>query len=379
MGKEEFDPIGSIYVKPNSLIDPPSEVAGFHAAVDRIGRTKPEVLNMDAIIANASERGEKSLTASCVEVIKERLATTSTANKLYVGSEEVQSSLRLNTLLISRTSIAETSAHQVFFGAIGKGNQTRRIAVKPFRKPVKGGDTSSTDEPIKVVKEWVNTTLARKRGLDTFKPLGFMIVDKVGFLLTDREDGIEPMDNANWESCLDFPEQNGPMIEDIMKIGAALARLHHMGVYHHDPQLKNCVITQSGSIHLIDWEGAEIFDPNKHSLSNYADEDKIRDLIVHDLESLFGSLAHSRSNYGVGLMDRLTFEAQWSYFDNLVLTPYIEERLALHTEARQPNIDKQNNDELLLHLALIEEMIKEFILAGELYKSSSMRHTEMVH
>lgn len=354
--------LGSVYFLPEELPDPSETVMRFTDTLAAIREVPFQNINIPELIGQSLERPHKSLTQGCVEVLRE---LTRDADHVYFYShdtETIKELQGLSDLLISRTSIGETSAHQVFFAALSDGERKVRVAVKPFQAP--------KSAPEKAITDWSNTLLARVGGLHTFRPLGFVIDGDRGYTLTERQDDIEPMDNADWTQALSLPEKHSSMIEDLKKVGPCLARLHDIGCFHGDPQLKNLVIAQRGSVHLIDWEAATfISQPNWWKQG----EDKrllMEKKATRDLRVLFGSLARSVADKGVGLLDGLTPRAQLSYFRELVLTPYVTERLSLLED-----IDANDIEPATVQIAEIESSISSYIQNGDLQATlSRTRH-----
>lgn len=340
---------GSAYLAPEELPDSHLTVRNFQEALTAV---TPQVVDFDPILEDAeSGSHEKTVTQFCVEGVKGALSVCGEEG-LYVGSDDLSTDIAgLNDVMISRTSIGETSAHQVFFASLTDGQRGLRVAVKPF-----------VIDPLKSINEWSNTLIARRRGLETFFPIGFVLHDSTGYSLSVRQDGIEPMDNADWTAALANPDSNQEMLMDLKKLGPAIARLHERGCYHGDVQLKNAVITERGSVHVIDWEAANFIDRRNSSnrQPEFVYKKTLRDMIV-----LFGSLARSVQQQGVGLLSGLTPVAQWSFFRDLILSPYIDERLQLAQSSSRPEVA----DAILLQLGSLEDELKLYILNGELKRS----------
>jgi hypothetical protein len=346
--------IGSIYFSPEEMPDPSETVLKFQDGLRSCMHEKPPAVIDFPILADLAARSEKTLTRSCGELISYRV-DRSVANRLYTSSSDIaQELVTLPDLLISRTSIAETSAHKVFFAVLTDGDTKLRIAVKPFEQ-----------EPEKAITEWANTLLARSRGFQAFAPIGFLIHEGVGYAITKRQDDIEPMDNAEWSAALFDPETHGAMLNDLLKVGPALARAQAKDCFHGDPQLKNIVINQDGTVHFIDWESA-IFLKDSKAIWSATDGtvDHVTNNTAKDLKVLFGSLARSVKDKGVGFLDNLTPQAQWSYFRELIVTPYLEEHLELAEQSRSANIDS-----VMARLGLVEQEIYSYIINGEIYES----------
>lgn len=346
---------GSVYYPIEELGEEAKTVQAFQDELQAANQSEIMTVNIKDEIAESAARPHKSLTQSCTEQL-EGIAKGEYQRCWITDSEESAITLHgLQNVMVSRTSIAESSAHHVFFARLSSEHHSVRVAIKPFEK-----------EPTKAVTEWVNMKLAQERGLKVFKPLGFLIADK-GYMVTERQDGVEPMDNAEWRNIFTFPEENKGLLEDIAKVGPVLARVHHKGCYHGDPQLKNLVVTQTGSVHLIDWEAATFGYAGAWRFSDQDKEPHTRRMAAHDLKVLFSSLARPVSKHGVGMLDGLTPATQHKIFDELLLTPYIEERLKLLQAANEP----EHMDAAMTHLGEVEQEVSDYILAEDLQRSLS--------
>lgn len=345
---------GSVYVDPAELPQPSHELAYFRDALVTAQERPLQVISFERdVVAPACESGKKTLTQGCIEQVAS-LTEKHDHDFLYTHDPETAQRLAgMGEFLVSRTSIGETSAHQVFFAALTRNRDMVRVAVKPF-----------VAEPHKAVTDWVNTLLARQSSLRTFKPLAFMVNGYRGYTITEREDGIDSLDNSDWTTVLAAPERHAGMLEALVKIGPELARLHEMGCYHGDVQLKNIVIDETGAVHLIDWEAATFMLPSAWWKYSERQGEIIARKSVRDLKVLFGSLAKSVGDKGVGLLDHLTPAAQYSYFQELILRPYVTERLRYIEHESPENIERAA--ELIMQ---VEEDVKTYVLSGELYKT----------
>ena len=340
---------GSEYVLPEQSTAAATAV-GFKNSLRDAHETAIQVVDFDDIIAQSYDRGDKTLSQGCIDIIK---AHVKNAPHFSFYTHDPAMAVRVERLpqtLIARTSIAETSAHEVFFALLSNDDDDRmRVAVKSFH-----------GEPEKAITDWTNTMLARKSGLDTFPPVGFMISNGVGYTVTERQDDIDPLDNVDWTKVLMLPDQYKNMLDDLCKVGPALARLHHGGIYHGDTQLKNGVLTQRGSVHWIDWEAATLISRSTPP------SDSLKDLLHHkttrDLKVLFGSLARSVEAKGVGLLHRQTPLAQWQHFDELILTPYFAERIKLLDTATPEQAEMAFNV-----MQAAEDEIAAYIKNGDMY------------
>jgi len=332
-------------------------------AVDRFleviqGASEPHLLDFDGIEGEAGR--SKSITQECVSLVEERI-TSHPSERLYTGSQTDREALagKTQSFRVDRTSGAESSAHQVFFGGLTGNTGTVNVAIKPM------------DRRGALMAEWVNLHLVRRRGFETFRPMGMMLTNEGGFLLTERRDKVESMDNADWASTITHRQSHEAMLDDLRKVGPVLAGLHDAGIFHGDAQLKNVVMDQKGGIYFIDWEAATIVEPPIWGELTEIQSGEVGIKTEKDLKALFGSLLRARSDGGVGMLNGLTPDTQFSIFRELVLTPYLEERLTL--------LEKGTHvapEELLLQLGEVEERIENYIKAGELYKTLARTRRE---
>ncbi len=322
-------------------------------------RERPvKVIDFNGVVAQAYEREDKTLSQSCIDIVED-ISRNAPHTYMYTHDAEIARRLeRLPHTFISRTSIAETSAHKVFFALLTSGDEGMRVAVKAFKQ-----------EPIKAIADWTNTMLARKSGLDTFLPLGLLISDGVGYTITERQDDIDPLDNVDWTRVLMQPNESKNMLDDLKMIGPALARLHHGGIFHGDPQMKNAMLTQRGSMHWIDWESSTLISRSAKPTEEL--KAMLHHKTVRDLRVLFRSLARPVSLQGVGLLHRQTPLAQWQHFDELILAPYFAERIRL--------LENGTAEQFETNFGVMEEAerdIAEYIKNGDLYNTlQRSRHT----
>lgn len=330
----------------------------------RSGLLEPRVLEFSDIAQQGSANPDKSVTQNCVETIQRSLVDQPN-DRFYVDSAATAELVegRNRGSYLSRTSIGETSAHQVFFTNITGGNGRLRVAVKPFKKDA-ANVTSSSGVKGALVAEWANTLIAAERGFGVFRPLGFVVTSEGGFMMTVRRDGLEPMDNANWAGVLQDVEGNKAMLDDLSGVGPLLARLHDRGGAHRDPQMKNFVLSESSELKLIDWESAVFNDPPVWGKNTEGQEDVLLTRAKRDMKVVFDSLARSVEDKGVGFLDGLTPDAQWSFFKEYIMTPYINERITLLEKGNHPVADQA-----VSHLGDLESVMQEYITTGELYKT----------
>ncbi|HEX3568565.1 MAG TPA: lipopolysaccharide kinase InaA family protein [Candidatus Saccharimonadales bacterium] len=348
---------GSVYVSPEEIAPMMPSVVAFQETFRRLGEPRVVTL-LDAPL----EAGKSSLTEQATDGAVFQMGESS-ATRLYVDSDERAQELsgNMQSMRISRTSIAETSAHGVFFTKMSGSGGTVRVAVKRFENGPRGA-----------VQEWANTKLAAERGFGAFQPLGYIAAEDTGYMLTYRRDDVESLDNSDWTRALRDPEAHQSMLEDISKVGPLLARLHHEGAYHGDAQLKNIVIDQMGQLDFNDWESSTFTERPTWSKLSYEQADSHRHKIERDLKVLFGSLARSVEDKGVGLLTNLTPQAQTGYFREFIMTPYIEARLQLLGQ------DSPDADAAMVVMGEVEDAITQYISTGELQRSLARARQRMV-
>jgi hypothetical protein len=349
---------GSEYMPIDPTVALPKDAAEFQELVKQAPGT-PCVLDFEEIKTFGMTNPDKTITQNCVNAIKGALEDAPNG-KLYVHSEEMAKDLqgKMQNAYISRTGIAETSAHQVFFGTIAGSAGRVRVAIKPFTNNGKGSGKEA------MATEWVNMQLAGERGFGAFAPVGFITTHEGGYLLTERRDDFEPLDNSNWEGALHEPEANKAMLDDLSQVGPLLGRLHDKGGFHGDPQLKNFGVTEEGGVDAIDWEAGKFVEQPVWG-ENTADRvEYLKGRTERDLKVLFASLARSVADKGVGLLDGFTPVTQWSFFKEYVVTPYLNERMNFIDQTSHPDAT-----EALVHLAEIEEALEAYVCNGEMYDS----------
>jgi serine/threonine protein kinase len=352
--------IGSAYIELGETEDPSGVLADFQEALNNSFETTPVVINFDTIFdtVESDPAVGKTITVDCLERVNRssESAAQFSRTRWFVGSDELAAELTgIQALRVSRTSIGETSAHGVFFGVIEGPSRKIRVAIKPFR--------SQADKPK---CEWVNTNLATKNGLSTFRVLGFIFGNDASYMVTERQDGVESMDNANWSVALANPEANQAMLDDLRKIGPMVARLHEKGIFHGDLQMKNCVVTERGDVHCIDWESTIFVSPEAVYDESDLNHELTGNKAIHDLVALFASLARTTEFQGVGLLSSLTPAAQLSYFSEMVLTPYLETRLDL---ALNKELSSDTSETVQAVLTKIQEHIEDYIMSEKLKDS----------
>lgn len=258
----------------------------------------------------------------------------------WLGSNE------FSKFRILRSGRAETSAHQVFFGAIQSVEDESRgvlVAVKPC---IERDSTACND--------WLNAHLARKAGERNFNPVGFLLHGGRGYSITELDRGVETLDNSEWQQVL-LDEQNpayAGQIEVLGDVAKHLAQLHQKQIFHEDPQFKNIALDISGEMFLIDWESSTFFEGD-------INPEVLRHKIEHDLKVLFGSMARSVQDNGVGLLHVFKHPIQWQLFKKYIFDPYIETYL-------------EGEDESGMRFGVVadvEESLQTYIETGALYES----------
>ena len=119
----------------------------------------PNVIDFKNVMEDAADKDPaKTITKGCTDLVQNTIHEN--GQGFYTDSYHKAELLNgMDRIEISRTSVAETSAHKLFFASLFKNSSPLRVAVKGFN-PEKRGTHAIT--------EWVNTLLARKIGLDTF-------------------------------------------------------------------------------------------------------------------------------------------------------------------------------------------------------------------
>ena len=251
---------------------------------------------------------------------------------------------------VVRTAGAETSAHGVFFGLLAgeEGEWALPVAIKPFRK-----------KPAKAYADWLNNSLIAQTDKNHFEPVGFMIGEKINYSITELKQGAETLDNSDWTTALldeNDPEYTGQRAL-LKKVGAELGDFNARRIFHGDLQFKNIVIDVAGNVFFIDWESSSFH-------GDQAPEEVLMKKSAHDLLVLFGSMARSEADKGVGLLHSFTPWMQWQHFKEYIFDPYMDKFLEV------------SDDEYAFdRLAAVEETVRDYILGSGLKASlSRMRH-----
>jgi len=225
----------------------------------------------------------------------------------------------LSHFRIMRSSRAETSAHQVFFGAIHAEDDDDRgllVAIKPC-----------IERSITACSDWLNAHLARNAGERSFSPVGFLLHGDRGYSITELDRGVETLDNSEWQQVL--LDENNPshvgQIELIRDVASRLAILHKKNIFHEDPQFKNIALDITGEMFFIDWESSTF-------LQEGAEQSIVQHKMIHDLKVLFGSMARPVEDNGVGLLNIFKHPIQWQLFKKYIFDPYMEAYLQDESE-----------------------------------------------
>lgn len=252
----------------------------------------------------------------------------------------------LSNFRIMRSGRAETSAHQVFFGALqADGDEDRGllVAIKPC---VERSSTACND--------WLNAQLARRAGERSFSPVGYMLHEGRGYSITELDRGVETLDNSEWQQVmLDEGNPNfAGQVELLGDIAVRLAGLHKKNIFHEDPQFKNIALDISGEMFFIDWESSTFFQEN-------TEPSTIQHKMEHDLKVLFGSMARSVEDNGVGLFSIFHHPIQWQLFKKYTFDPYMETYLN----------DEDEDGFKFETIAEVEATLQEYIESGAIYES----------
>ncbi|HVA11194.1 MAG TPA: hypothetical protein VNG32_03420 [Candidatus Dormibacteraeota bacterium] len=251
---------------------------------------------------------------------------------------------------VVRTAGAETSAHGVFFGLLAgeEGEWALPVAIKPFRK-----------NPAKAYADWLNNSLIAQTKQNHFEPVGFMIGEKINYSITELKQGAETLDNSDWTTALwdeNNPEYAGQRAL-LKKVGAELGDFNARRIFHRDPQFKNIVNDVAGNVFFIDWESSSFH-------GDQAPEEVLMKKSAHDLLVLFGSMARSEADKGVGLLHSFTPWMQWQHFKEYIFNPYMERFL-----------EASDDEDAFDRLAAVEEKVRKYILGSGLKASlSRVRH-----
>jgi len=252
----------------------------------------------------------------------------------------------LSRFRIMRSSRAETSAHQVFFGAMHAEDDDDRgllVAVKPC-----------IERNVTACSDWLNAHLARNSGERSFSPVGFLLQGDRGYSITELDRGVETLDNSEWQQVL--LDENNPshagQIELIEEVACRLAALHKKNIFHEDPQFKNIALDITGELFFIDWESSTF-------LREGAGQSIVQHKMIHDLKVLFGSMARPVEDNGVGLLNIFKHSIQWQLFKKYIFDPYLEAYLQ----------DESEDGDRFEVIAEVESGLQEYIEGGAHFDS----------
>lgn len=184
------------------------------------------------IILGSVDPSEQRISETCIDSVLDMVGNY----RFYADSDTAAHEMRaeMQNVTITRTTRAEMSAHQVFFATLDGVSGTRDVAVKPLMEKPDRRPTvvdSSKSAQRKVVTEWVNTLLAHEYGLRTFRPVGIIPTESGGFLLTERRDNVESLDNTgDWRMARSNEEANQGILEDLTESAQ----------YWHRPTMPEC-------------------------------------------------------------------------------------------------------------------------------------------
>ncbi len=340
---EEWEVLGSNELEPGHK----NQVYAFRQAIEEgYALNGAQVIDIDRhehAIINES----KPINVQMAVSIQERVERNN--NRLWLSPEYSElMGAGLTKFSVVRTSVAETSAHQVFFGLLYNDKDTQAalpVAIKPC-----------TTKPIKACYDWLNAQIvSTKEGMRCFKPVGFMYgSDGTGYSITELEKGVEALDNSNWVNvATDIEnEEYAGQRQNIKFIAEKLANIHRKNIFHGDPQFKNIAVDITGDIFFIDWESATF-------LTDEAKPSIVLHKAVHDLRVMYGSMALPEQHNGIGLLSGFKLPVQWDYFKEYVFDPYMEAFIE----------GRDDNSKAFQQISDTEEQLKEYILSGRLYES----------
>jgi hypothetical protein len=209
--------------------------------------------------------------------------------------------------------------------------------------------------------------LAEYHRFGSFRSLGALVTKANSYMITELDASAEPLHTFDW---IDSLQEGSPMQEMGHMVwpetAVMLARAHHVGAYHGDPQPKNVITRPDGTFALIDWEAASFLRRPDWATMDFVESETTRHKIERDLIVLFGGLTRSVQDEGVGMLTGLTPEAQYSYFKELVLRPYMKARLDLAEDYDQIDVMA-----MIDTLGAVEEKLERYIKDGELQKTLS--------
>lgn len=220
---------------------------------------------------------------------------------------------------------AADSQHNVVFGKVALSvagtTDILNVAVKPF---VSGFDPN-IDAIDMAVHEHDCLIRARQRGIDTFRPLAVVVNEGSGYLVTQRRDDIETMDNADWTINPDEPGYESVVLPNLRFMVEALATQHASGMFHGDGQPKNIARTDTGGLVVPDLENASFAEnPESHHRMLYGTNDVTDSKAYDDVRKTWYALTHplGTASQNIFLAD-IPFEKYVSEYEKHYLAPYL--------------------------------------------------------
>ncbi len=341
---DHLSPLGSLDWMGSAELDQPERelVTGFRAALQEGLAVGIKTLDIDSrmhLVNNPDKAIDQQLLG---DVERKGYAGHFVVSPEYAWLQGEA----LGNFRIMRSGRAETSAHQVFFGALqadGDNDRGLLVAVKPC---IERSSTACSD--------WLNAHLARRAGERSFQPVGYLLHEGRGYSVTELDRGVETLDNSEWRQVmLDEGNPNyAGQIELLGDIAARLAGLHKKNIFHEDPQFKNIALDISGEMFFIDWESSTFF-------QGAVEQSVLQHKMEHDLKVLFGSMARSVEDNGVGLLHIFKHPIQWQLFKKYIFDPYMETYLS----------DEGEDDSRFEVLAEVEATLQHYIESGAIYES----------
>ncbi len=227
--------------------------------------------------------------------------------------------------LVSRSG--KRSAHGVFFGRLGVGEQTIDVAVKPH---MVNAFEAGPDDYFKMAA-------IRDEGFYTLTPAALLLTDKdtdIAYSMTVLEEGLTTLDSIDWSDFFPDITANPGMQELWRAVSEQSAFLHAEGDKEHkDLAARNIAVDPDGSAFFIDWEYAYITgnsprDAETRYNHSYGDLHTLLESMCLPPHANIGAAEGMGGKSGIGIFYGKT-EDWWQGFCDIFFDEYVHTRMQL--------------------------------------------------
>ncbi|HRN96409.1 MAG TPA: hypothetical protein PLD54_03110 [Candidatus Levybacteria bacterium] len=116
----------------------------------------------------------------------------------------------------------------------------------------------------KAEQEYKNVLKVKKKGIATPVPILHVSNGDLSYVLFEYDPNLRSADTINWD-IFTGKEKEEELGKFFQKYASELAKLHKLGIYHHDAQPRNVSYNRNTSeLTFFDFEAAHVVDDNKH-------------------------------------------------------------------------------------------------------------------